>query len=123
MGVLTILVCASLTAVDGDTVKCDGVNLRPMGDGAPYESGFDTPEIRQWADCQYERDLGNRAKARMAELLKSPGLVVEDSGEFDNFQRPLVWLRLPDGGTVGEILVSEGHAVRWTPGYKDGWCD
>lgn len=26
-----VIVCASLAAVDGDTVKCDGQNLRDMG--------------------------------------------------------------------------------------------
>ena len=81
MGVVEAIVCMSLAAVDGDTVKCDGVNMRPMGDGAPYEAGFDTPEIRQWADCDRERELGMLAKARMDELLQIPGLVVESSGE------------------------------------------
>lgn len=31
MNPITILISLSLNAVDGDTVKCDGVNLRPMG--------------------------------------------------------------------------------------------
>lgn len=123
MSIAGVLVCASLTAVDGDTVKCDGVNLRPMGDGAPYVSGFDTPEIRQYADCDRENHLGILAMARMSELLQTPGLIVEDSGEDDSFNRPLVWLRLPDGTTIGERLIADGFAVRWTPDYEPSWCD
>lgn len=67
-----LLVCASLTAVDGDTVKCDGQNLRDMGDGAPFVSGYDTPEIGKNADCDAENALGEKAKRRMAELLLLP---------------------------------------------------
>jgi micrococcal nuclease len=117
------MVCASLTAVDGDTVKCDGQSLRDMGDGAPFLSGYDTPEIGRHADCDREDALGKKAKRRMAELLKTPGLMVEDSGELDRFDRPLVVLRLSDGRTIGSILLTEGLAVEWRPGKDFDWCD
>lgn len=117
-----ILTCIALTAVDGDTVKCDGVNLRPMGDGAPYVSGFDTPEVRQHADCPLENHLGVLATARMSTLLQTPGLVIEDSGEKDRYGRPLVTLRFPDGTTIGQQLIDEGFAKVWTPGYQSDWC-
>lgn len=123
MDALTILVCATLSVVDGDTVKCDGINLRPMGDGAPYVSGFDTPEINQHADCPEEHQLGMQASRKMGEYLISPGLVIEDSGEVDRYGRPLVVLRLPDGSTVGRHLIEEGYAAEWLPGYQDAWCD
>ena len=42
---LDLTVCLTLMAVDGDTVKCNEQNLRDMGDGAPFVSGFDAPEI------------------------------------------------------------------------------
>lgn len=117
-----LLICASLSAVDGDTVKCDGVNLRPMGDGAPYVSGFDTPEIGRYSQCDFEKILGLKAKARMSELLRTPGLRVELSGEEDRYDRPLVTLRLPDGTTIGQRLIDEGHARVWTPAYRADWC-
>lgn len=41
-----ILTCLSLLAVDGDTVKCDGQNLRIIGNGAPFINGVDTPETQ-----------------------------------------------------------------------------
>lgn len=118
----TLLVCASLTAVDGDTVKCDGQNLRDMGDGAPDVAGYDTPETGKRANCDHERKLGEVAKQRMAELIRTPGLLIEDSGEVDRFDRPLVVLRLPDGRTIGNVMLSEGLAVEWRPGGDIDWC-
>ncbi len=53
----TLLVCATLLAVDGDTIKCDGVNMRDMGDGKPFVSGYDAPEISK-PKCQEELELG-----------------------------------------------------------------
>ncbi|AET73317.1 nuclease [Emiliania huxleyi virus PS401] len=122
MDPITLMICAVLLAVDGDTVKCDGQNLRPMGDGAPFVSGFDAPEIGRFADCPEEHRLGVRTFARMSELLQLPGLVVEESREIDRFGRPLVVLRLPDGRTLGSILIAEGLAVEWTPDYRASWC-
>lgn len=117
-----LLVCASLTAVDGDTVKCDGQNLRDMGDGAPFVSGYDTPEIGKNAHCDAENALGKKAKRRMAELLRTPGLTIQDSGKIDRYDRPLVVLRLPDGRTIGSVMLAEGLAVEWRPGWDFDWC-
>lgn len=122
MDVSAIITCAALLAVDCDTIKCDGVNMRPMGDGAPDVSGFDTPELSRNADCPQEAHLGLIAAARMSELLQTPGLVIEDSGEVDRFDRPLIWLRLPDGRTIGSVLIEEGLAREWTPDYRADWC-
>ena len=119
---LGLLLCAHLTAVDGDTVKCDGQNLRDMGDGAPFASGYDTPEIGSRAQCKDESALGQRAKGRMADLLKTPGLTIEDSGQVDRFDRPLVVLRLPDARTIGSLMLAEGLAVEWRPGQSFDWC-
>jgi micrococcal nuclease len=103
-------------------VKCDGRNLRDMGDGAPFMSGYDTPEIGSNAECDRENALAKRAKQRMAQLLKTPGLTIEDSGQIDRFDRPLVTVRLPDGRTIGSVLLAEGLAVEWRPGQSFDWC-
>ena len=104
-----LLVCATLIAVDGDTIKCNGVNMRDMGDGRPFVSGYDTPEIRS-PRCQEELELGRAAKARMSELLSTPGVEIWDSGQRDKTRskRPLVWIKLADGRSIGEVLVGEG---------------
>ena len=119
-----LILCAQLIAVDGDTLKCDGENLRPMGAGAPHVSGFDTPEIYGRSKCAAEALLGAKAMVRFAELIADPDLQIEDSGERDATptRRRLVWLRLPDGTTVGEALVAEGLARIWLPGVRADWC-
>lgn len=116
----TLLVCVSLLAVDGDTIKCDGVNMRDMGDGAPNVSGYDTPETYK-PKCQEELELGRAAKAAMAGMLE--GAQVYDSGKRDRYKRPLVSVRLPDGRAIGSVLIEEGLAARWTPGYDPQWCN
>lgn len=118
-----LLVCAQLLAIDGDSIRCDGVSMRDMGDGAPHVSGYDTPEI--WSHkCSDELELARKAKARMAELLATPGVQVFNSGKTDNTQshRPLVWVILPDGRSIGSVLISEGFARKWAPDYIANWC-
>lgn len=118
----TLLLCASLAAVDGDTIKCDGQNLRDMGDGAPFVSGYDAPETRN-AECQQELELGRAATARMSQLLETPGLRIFDSGERDKYDRPLVWAVLPNNSTIGGTLIAEGLAVEWRSGRSLSWCN
>jgi endonuclease YncB( thermonuclease family) len=117
------IACADLRVVDGDTIKCDGQNMRLLGDGEPFVSGIDAPETSR-AKCDQERKLGNEAKQRLSQLLKTPGIKIEDSGARDTTQqkRPLVRLRLPDGRFAETIMIQEGYAVVWTPGYKRMWC-
>jgi endonuclease YncB( thermonuclease family) len=114
--------CKRLSAIDGDTVKCDGIAMRDMGDGAPFVSGYDAPEIRK-ARCTAEKALGQAALRRMRQLLKSPGLRIVSSGKTDNnYGRPLVWLTIGGGRSIGSILIAEGLARVWTPGYRAAWC-
>lgn len=81
----TLLVCAALTAVDGDTIRCDGVTMRDMGDGRPFVSGYDAPETGSRGECRQEHRLGEAAKQRMGELLREPGTAVYDSGQHDRY--------------------------------------
>jgi micrococcal nuclease len=118
----TIITCLSLSAVDGDTIKCDGQNMRIMGPGSPNKSGVDAPEIGN-AKCAKEKLLGQQARLRLEELLRQPGTRVEDSGARDRYGRPLVWVGLKNGSTAGEVLLRDGYAVVWKPGYVSRWCD
>lgn len=97
--------------------------MRDMGDGEPFVSGYDTPEIRN-AKCDEEKALGRAAKKRMASLLRTPGIRIYDSGEVDaRWKRPLVWVMLLDGRSVGSVLIEEGLARVWTPDYHSRWCE
>ena len=115
------IACADLRIVDGDTIKCGGQNMRMLGDGEPYVSGVDAPEIGR-AKCDQERKLGKDAKKRLTQLLQVPGVKIEDSRAVDRSGRPLVRVRLQNGKTAGQTLIVEGYAVVWTPGYKRMWC-
>lgn len=119
----TPLACLELYATDGDSITCDGTNMRDMGDGAPFVSGYDTPETYR-SKCDEELKLGEAAKRRMDELLSIPGIQVIDSGRFHktSSRRPLVWVKLPSGRSVGNVMIAEGLARKWTPGYKANWC-
>lgn len=111
----------SLVAIDGDTVKCDGISMRLLGDGAPFVSGVDAPETSR-ARCNAERELGEQSRQRLSELLQNIS-AVEDSGVRDPFDRPLVRVRLADGRTAGAVLIAEGLATEWVPKYNATWCD
>lgn len=120
----TILVCSPLVAVDGDTIKCSGQNMRLIGDGVPFKTGIDTPETGGRAKCDRERMLAKEAKKRLAELLRDPGVRIEDTGFRDKTpsRRPLVRVRLSDGRLAENILLAEGHAIIWRPHVKRPWC-
>lgn len=120
----TVISCLHLTAVDGDTIKCDGQNMRLIGDGVPFKSGIDTPETGGRAKCNRERILGKEAKKRLAELLREPGVRIEGTGKVDNTgqRRPLVRVRLGNGQLAEDILLREGHAIIWRPKVKRPWC-
>ncbi|PCD66834.1 thermonuclease family protein [Rhizobium phaseoli] len=119
-----LILCASLTAVDGDTVKCDGQNMRLLGEGVPFVSGIDTPEIGSHAKCFKERKLALIAKGRLKELLAEKGLRVMFSGAVDKTQthRPLVNIYRVNGEEIGKKLLLEGFARPWNPRRRSDWC-
>jgi micrococcal nuclease len=90
--------------VDGDTVV-----LRSAGKSRLI--GVDTPEVFGGQEC-----FGREASA-FAERLLPRGLRVRaerDVEERDRYGRALIYLRLPDGRSFNELLVSEGFAVPLT---------
>lgn len=117
--------CASLIVIDGDTIKCDGQNMRLLGGGVPFKSGVDAPEMGSRAKCEFERDLALKAKARLKELLLAGVPRIEDSGARDRTQsrRPLVNIYLPDGREAGQVLMGEGLAREWRPKHRIDWCN
>lgn len=121
--ITAMLMCASLTAVDGDTVRCDGKLMRLLGGGVPFQWGIDTPEIGSHAKCIKERKLALIAKGRLRELLEERGLRVEIKGYDDTpAHRPLVNIYREDGREVGSMLLAEGFAREWLPHRKNDWC-
>lgn len=95
---------------DADTVWIDGTKLRL--------ENIDTAELN--GKCRYERDLAVEARDRLVVLLNRGERKVIYSGRIDRYDRPLVRITV-DGVDVGEVLVEEGLARRWT-GRRMPWC-
>ncbi|KKC39894.1 hypothetical protein WH87_05045 [Devosia epidermidihirudinis] len=98
--------------VDGDTLWLQGEKIRLKS--------FDTPET-QGSQCggKAEVALGNRAAARLLDLLNNNRWTIERFGK-DRYRRTLATIRI-NGADVGDILISERLARRW-PNGDEWWC-
>ena len=93
--------------------KTGGLSIRLVG--------FGTPETF-YADCANEKARGDAATARLRQLISAAGtlqLFIQD--ERDRYGRGLGSL-LVDGQDVGDVLISEGLARRYSGGRRRGWC-
>ena len=118
------------TVTDGDTIRILG-----RSNGTRLV-GFNTPETFQ-PRCQREQDLGMRATARLKELVNNSEMELSEvpcacapgthGTDACNFGRSCAVLRV-NGRNVGDILISEGLAVRFTcgrtscPPMRRPWC-
>lgn len=100
---------------DGDTVEliCDGISTTSR------LVGFDTPETRD-ASCPAELALGNKAPARMRELVHSGEVQISRQG-YDKYGRVLarIWV---NGEDVGETLINENLAWAYLGSSRIHWC-
>lgn len=103
-----------IAAVDGDTIKCNGRLIRLVG--------LDTPEIKHPA-CSREREVGLRAKARLADLLHQLDWFPRKTGSSGGHGRWETDL-VVDGVRVAEILIREGLAIRSkSRKSQHDWCN
>jgi endonuclease YncB( thermonuclease family) len=106
---------ARIEIVDGDTIRVDGEKVRLVGFDAP-ETGDDT------ARCDEERAWGERAKARLEELLESGEIDIRYRKHRDRYRRLLARLSV-NGENVGATLIRERLAVKYRgSGPKMDWC-
>jgi|GEM_PF-795576 len=105
--------------IDGDTVAVHGQAQRIR------LLDIDAPETSK-PRCERELALALRAKERLVQLIRDHDVSIERKGT-DRYRRSLARLRV-NGRDVGQILLAEGHAVRWRPGRKaweeraQHWC-
>ncbi|MEY9198425.1 micrococcal nuclease [Sinorhizobium fredii] len=118
------------SVTDGDTVHVDGESA------GTRLVGFNTPEVFS-PRCERERQLGERASARLKELVASSSLSLTkiacscapgtEGTDECNHGRSCGRLEV-DGRDVGDILISEGLAVSFTCGSTScpptprPWC-
>jgi endonuclease YncB( thermonuclease family) len=108
--------------IDGDTfsgvVKLDGgidvsvrVRLRNV----------DTPEIN--GQCEYERNMAARAKARLAEIIPA-GTTVELTNIKDDKYLGRIDANVADsrGNDVGATLIREKLGRKYNGGRRAPWC-
>ena len=98
--------------VDGDTFHYHFTKIRI--------ADIDTPETHP-PRCAHEAELGNRATLRLQELLNQGPFTLEATDrDHDQYGRQLK-IVMRGGVSLGERLVSEGLARRWT-GHREPWC-
>ncbi|MEX2697641.1 thermonuclease family protein [Rhizobium mongolense] len=123
-------VWSSFTVTDGDTVHVAGERA------GTRLVGFNTPETFS-PQCRYERELGNRAKERLKELVSSPNVQLTkvacacptgtEGTDACNYGRSCGVLKV-GGQDVGQILIAEGLAVPFIcggsrcPRTPRPWC-
>ena len=108
-----IVAAADIYVIDGDTIDIDGERYRLVG--------FDTPETFR-AECDSERKRGEQATARLRQLVELASQITLDvQTNPDKYGRWLGALSI-DGEEVGDILVREGLARRYTGGQRQSWC-
>jgi micrococcal nuclease len=103
----------SWKAIDGDTI------INPAGEMIRI-ANIDTAEIE--GRCESERALAQKAKAATQSALDRAGSVTLRPYERsrDRHGRTLAYV-LVDGRDLGELLVAQGLARRWT-GRRQSWC-
>ncbi len=109
-----------IQVIDGDSIRYQGENVRLKG--------YNTPEIGH-AECAYERNLGNKAKSRLATLIQSSeelelSLQHKRNGELsrDKYGRLLGSLYL-NRQNVANIMVREQLAEYYDgTGQRRSWC-
>lgn len=94
--------------VDGDTAWIGREKVRI--------ADIDAPEIE--GKCDYERDLAQRAKRRLLDLLNG-GFEIKRTGT-DRYGRTLAIIT-NRRGSIGDQLVREGLARTWS-GRREPWC-
>jgi micrococcal nuclease len=98
--------------VDGDTLWYHGAKVR-LAD-------INTPEVSHPA-CPREAALGAAATARLTELLNAgPFTLAPWARDRDRYGR-LLRTVTRRGESLGEALVREGLAERWS-GRRGNWC-
>lgn len=103
----------SVRVIDGDTVEVAGERLRLKG--------WDTPEIFGSQKCAAEKELGERARRRGNELIRS-ATEFRFSRQGSDGRTVSRWKL--DGRDYGAALASDGLARRWMFGRqpKPDWC-
>lgn len=126
-----ILAVLALQAALGSVSVTDGDTVHDNRRNRDYRlAGIDAPETAR-AKCLAERELGERAAARLAEILEAAEAVTAEPAwdprglrkwPVDGFGRRIAVVRA-DGVDVGAVLLAEGLALPYKgSGARPDWC-
>jgi len=121
----------SISVVDGDTVKCVldlGFNI--LHKATIRLAGINCPETR--TRNLVEKELGNKAKSRLKELVKGQDIELHCQKEKGKFGRIIgtLWVndttKMKNGATytkrnLNRQMIQEGHAREYTGGKRLPW--
>jgi endonuclease YncB( thermonuclease family) len=131
MGTLAATICigvqcfaSSVYVYDGDTFKATYYDNQFRKQSEWYRiAGIDAPEIK--GDCSNEKVIAQAARIRLEGLLRQKTIYVDVDAKRDRYKRLLSNVKV-DGADVGEIILQDGLARRWTKKWDhkpEPWCD
>jgi endonuclease YncB( thermonuclease family) len=82
---------------------------------------IDAPEIH--GECEYETNLADMAKRRLAEIIPKGTDVALSKIKDDKYLGRIDALVGLDGSDVGDIMVKEKLARKYNGGKRASWCD
>lgn len=113
------------SVVDGDTLKVDASKDFALPIKVRVK-GIDTPEKGGLAKCQGEKNLGNRATQQTLfyiQKAKKAGYQISfENIEWDKYGGRVVADVYLAGDKLGDLLIRDGLAKKYTGGKKESWC-
>jgi len=108
--------------IDGDTFSCAVKIDEDIEISARVRiRNVDTPEIH--GDCEYERNMAQRAKERLGQIIPS-GTMVDLTNIKDDKYLGRIDANVTDakGRDVGNVLIQEGLGRGYSGGRRKPWC-
>jgi micrococcal nuclease len=118
----TVTVSKVISVYDGDTFRVDIDSLPPIvGRNIPIRlNGVDTPEIR--GKCEHEKDLAIKARDFVRNKLANAKEVKLTKLQRGKYFRVIADVMI-DGVNLGQELLDNELAYKYTGGKKSSWCD
>lgn len=112
-----------LRIIDGDTFIVSAPFLPdPLKKERPLRlSNIDTPNIKRWANCDKEYQLGEKAKHYAEHLIKKAKKQTVRIVGYDKYGRFLGQIIL-DGKSLSDSLIEAKLARPYYGGKKQSWC-
>ena len=118
----TVTVSKVISVYDGDTFRVNIDSLPPIvGKNIPIRlNEVDTPEIQ--GKCQYEKDLALEARDFVRSKLANAKEIKLNKLQRGKYFR-LVADVMVDGVSLGQELLENELAYKYSGGKKSSWCN